>query len=97
MGAKNPGSTWPSDTVLNKSTSWAKFADDRDRIDFIYFRSGPAYVLKAYNITLAGSRRYYAYDQLVTDTTDPFILEDMEWPSDHKAVIADFQPSKGTM
>jgi endonuclease/exonuclease/phosphatase family metal-dependent hydrolase len=91
--AKNPGSTWPSETVLKKSTSWAKSADERDRIDYIYYRPGPAHVMDLKKIALGGSRSFYARNEIVTDTTDPFMFEDKGWPSDHKAVVAEFQLS----
>lgn len=91
----NPGSTWPSNTVLNESTSWAELSDERDRIDYIYYRSSPTLDLDAIDVSLVGSRGFYVYAQLVSDTgDDPFILEDKEWPSDHKAVLADFQISQ---
>jgi len=91
---KYPGTTWPSDMAVKESTSWAKLADERDRIDYIYYKSGFAQGLAASHVTLAGSRNFYVDDKLVTDTSDdPFVLGDKDWPSDHKAVIADFQLS----
>jgi len=83
------GATWPSDAAGKKSTSWAPKADERDRIDFIYYNKKH---LQASAAHLAGSKNYYVYNQL-TPTADqtPFLLTDIPWPSDHKGLIIDFK------
>lgn len=88
---RNPGTTWPSETLLGSSTSWATKADERDRIDYIYYRSGELTQLQAKNASLVGSANSYAHNKLVADRRDPFILQDLPWPTDHKVLVADLE------
>ncbi len=85
--ARNPGITWPSYATDKGSTSWTPKADERDRIDFIFFRGDRLEVVDA---ALVGPRESYAYN--VVDTTctshEKFLAADLPWPSDHKAVYA---------
>ncbi|MGB7343225.1 MAG: endonuclease/exonuclease/phosphatase family protein [Pirellulaceae bacterium] len=82
------GATWPSEAFGRESTSWAPQADERDRIDFVYFK-GPGITATSANIV--GSKKYFVRDRLTqTDTQDSFLLKDIQWPSDHKGVQVDF-------
>lgn len=36
--ATHIGATWPSEAFGRKSTSWATKVDERDRIDFVYYK-----------------------------------------------------------
>lgn len=86
----HPGHTWPSSAFGKGSTQWAPKADERDRIDFIYYRNNGTVSPRQARI-VGGSNQYYAYDALVADNTrTPFALNGMPWPSDHKAVLVDF-------
>ncbi|MFK8115338.1 MAG: endonuclease/exonuclease/phosphatase family protein [Rubripirellula sp.] len=82
------GATWPSEAFGRKSTSWAPKVDERDRIDFVYYKGRG---LKARRAVIVGSPRYYVYDRLEkTLTKDPFILTGVDWPSDHKGLLVEF-------
>lgn len=86
----HPGHTWPSSAFEKGSTQWAHKADERDRIDFIYYRNDGNVSPRQARI-VGGSNQYYAYSALTTDNTKtPFALDGMPWPSDHKAVLVDF-------
>lgn len=84
---KSPGFTWPSYADDKGSTSWAPLADERDRVDYIFFRGKN---IKIENVALVGNRKYYVYNQPDTANTgnETFLAEYLPWPSDHKAVFA---------
>ena len=82
------GATWPSEAFGRKSTSWAPRVDERDRIDFVYYKGDG---LTAHLAAIVGSPRYYVYDNLeTTRTEDPFIVTETDWPSDHKGLLVEF-------
>ena len=84
----HPGATWPSEAWRTDSTSWAPKADERDRVDMIYFTGN----IEPREAWIVGSPSYYVYDQLAAPETQvPFALTDLPWPSDHKAVMVDFE------
>lgn len=83
---KNPGFTWPSSFSKNESTSWTPKADERDRIDFIYYKGNGISVM---NSVIVGPKEYYVRNKLSTKGTenDTFLASELDWPSDHKAVF----------
>ena len=83
---KNPGFTWPSSYSKNESTSWTPKADERDRIDFIYYKGNRISVV---NSAIIGPKEYYVRNKLSTKGTenDIFLVPELAWPSDHKAVF----------
>lgn len=83
----NPGFTWPSFADKEKSTSWTPLADERDRVDFIFFKGSG---IKIKDVSIVGPKESYVYNKLVTLNTDKekFIASNLPWPSDHKAVYA---------
>lgn len=83
---KNPGFTWPSSYSKKESTSWTPKADERDRIDFIYYKGKGVSVVKS---AIIGPKEYYVKNKLSTKGTenDIFLVPDLAWPSDHKAVF----------
>ncbi len=85
----NPGFTWPSFTNEKKSTSWAPLADERDRIDYIFFKGNG---IKIEDVYIVGPKELYVYNKLEALNTDKekFMANDLPWPSDHKAVYAKF-------
>lgn len=87
---KNPGFTWPSPHSKEGSTSWAPKADERDRIDFIYYKGKGISVEKA---AIVGSKMYYVNNALTSKAAaeDVFLATETPWPSDHKAVFSSFQ------
>ena len=84
---KNPGITWPSFVAERGSTSWTPLADERDRIDFMLYKSED---IQTEYVSLVGPKASYVYNQADTSFTsnDNFLAEKLPWPSDHKAVYA---------
>lgn len=83
----HPGFTWPSYAHEKKSTSWAPLADERDRVDYIFFKSND---IKIKDVFIVGPKESYVYNKLEVLNTgkEKFIANDLPWPSDHKAVGA---------
>jgi len=83
----NPGFTWPSYAHEKESTSWTPLADERDRIDYIFFK-GNGIKIKA--VSIVGPKESYVYNKLETLNTDKekFEANHLPWPSDHKAIKA---------
>lgn len=81
----NPGFTWPSYTSVKKSTSWTPLADERDRIDYIFFKGSD---IKIKEVSIVGPKESFVYDKMKTLNTDKeiFMASHLPWPSDHKAV-----------
>lgn len=91
----HPGFTFPSDNVgvPTQKLSWAPEADERDRIDFIYFM--PDKKLKLKDMVVVGpSKSIIRGERAEENTKDRFIQPLGVWPTDHKAVLATFQLSK---
>lgn len=89
--AANPGFTWPSDNPLfpTSSLTWAPEADERDRIDYIF--ATPDERLSIDGATVVGPQSTIVRDQRVEDdSADVILTPDAVWPSDHKAVLANF-------
>lgn len=83
---KNPGITWPSFTHGKKSTSWTPKSDERDRIDFVFYKGEG---IRTTYASLVGSVESYAFDKLNKSFTknENFMSYSFQWPSDHKAVF----------
>lgn len=83
----HPGITWPSKVHGKDSTSWTPLSDERDRIDFIFYKGQG---IKTTSATMVGPKASYAYNELVTTFTseENFMADTLKWPSDHKAVMA---------
>ena len=87
----HPGFTFPSDNKDKKESSltWAPTADERERIDFIYFYPHKELQLKSSKIL--GPENSIIYGQRKKEISkDTFILPLEVWPTDHKAVISTF-------
>ena len=91
----HPGFTYPADNPLvdlNK-LAWSPEADDRDRIDFIFYK--PDVKLELKEVSIHGPNGSVARNKRIVETTqDPFILPLDVWPTDHKAVLAVFNLKK---
>lgn len=89
----HPGYTYPADCPGAKMSQllWAPKADERERIDFIFFR--PDKRLKLKDITIFGPKGSVQRGQRMVETSqDPFLLPSTEnWPTDHKGVLATFR------
>lgn len=87
----HPGFTWPSDNpaVATSQLTWAPEADERDRIDYVFYRPDDRLSLQA--ATVVGPRKSILRNQRVAETGDDPILEPLGgWPTDHKSVMATF-------
>lgn len=88
----HPGFTFPSDNSdmeVNKLT-WAPEADERDRIDFIYFK--PDKKLKLVDAAVVGPRSSIVRGKRTEEAgKDKFIQPAGTWPTDHKAVLVTFK------
>lgn len=88
----HPGFTFPSDNVGvgTDKLSWAPDADERDRIDFIYFI--PDKRLKLISSSVVGPSKSIIRGQRAEEEgKDTFILPASTWPTDHKAVLSTFR------
>ncbi|MDP4237844.1 MAG: endonuclease/exonuclease/phosphatase family protein [Bacteroidota bacterium] len=83
----NPGITWPAVATGVGSTSWAPLSDERDRIDYIFYKGTNVTASAA---SLVGPKGCYVKNVATTDGNgeDVFEASTMPWPSDHKAVTA---------
>jgi len=83
----NPGITWPAIATGKGSTSWAPLSDERDRIDYIFYKGTGVTATEA---SLVGPKGCYVKNVASTDGNgeDVFEASTLPWPSDHKAVTA---------
>ncbi|GIT78752.1 hypothetical protein LLS1_04210 [Leifsonia sp. LS1] len=89
---KNPGFTWPAGNpnVSVNSLTWAPKADERDRIDYVFY--APSSRLELASAAVVGPRATIVRSQRVDDDSDDVIVTpDAVWPSDHKAVLSRFR------
>lgn len=86
----NPGITWPAIATGVGSTSWAPLSDERDRIDYIFYKGSG---VKATAASLVGPKACYVKNVESTNGNgnDVFESSTLPWPSDHKAVTADIE------
>ena len=88
----HPGFTYPSynPAVPIEKITWAPQADDRDRIDYLYFKSNSR-KLKLKNIKIVGPEATIRHAQKQEkESEDDFLLPKNVWPSDHKGLLATF-------
>lgn len=87
-----PGFTFPADNkgVDVAALTWAAEADERERIDFIYYY--PTSQLSIRDAKIAGPSGSILRSQRVEEETkDLFIASDSTgWPTDHKGVLVTF-------
>ncbi len=87
-----PGFTFPADNknVSIDELTWAADADERERIDFIYYY--PNRKLKVKNMEIFGPSGSIVRSKRVEEKTkDVFVISDKSgWPTDHKGVLATF-------
>lgn len=89
---KCPGFTFPADnkSVIPENLSWAPEADERERIDFVYYY--PNKNLQIKNAQIVGPTGSIVRGQRIEEQTkDPIIPPvNNQWPSDHKGVLITF-------
>ncbi len=86
----NPGITYPSDvpSLPADRICWAPKADDRDRIDFIFFNDTG---IEPLDVSIVGPCTSMSRSERVEEqTSDSIITPCGIWPSDHKGVVAKF-------
>ncbi len=87
----HPGFTFPADNPAVKvnQLTWAPKADERDRIDYVFYY--PDSRLKIQAAKIVGPQGSVVRYQRVPETSeDIFDLPAGIWPTDHKAVLATF-------
>ena len=87
----HPGFTFPADNPLIpvERLTWTPDADERDRIDYIFYYPYPG--LELLDAAVFGPRGSISNSQRVTEATeDPFIEPLGVWPTDHKGLLARF-------
>jgi len=87
----HPGFTYPANnTAINiEKLAWSPEADDRDRIDFIYYY--PDSRIKLNNSKVFGPEGDISKNKRVLEKTHDIFLKPLAiWPTDHKAVISEF-------
>lgn len=84
----HPGFTWPAPAGAKMMTSWAVLADERDRIDFVYYRGVGVQPIQA---SLWGPSSTCVRGEIVPEQSqDTFAQSTDNWPSDHKGVLVLF-------
>ncbi|ETN95336.1 Endonuclease/Exonuclease/phosphatase family protein [Zhouia amylolytica] len=89
----HPGFTWEAynrDVEISEMI-WTPDADDRDRIDFIYYSENER--LNVEDVIVVGPSETIVKGQAIQDKTasDKFLEPTGKWPSDHKGVLATFK------
>ena len=89
---KNPGFTYPSankDKAI-KDLTWAPDSDERERIDFIFYKTPGKLSLKS--IKVVGPNTSINKSEVVVEETEDQFIEPLGvWPTDHKGVFAVFE------
>ena len=89
---KNPGYTYPADckdTDVSK-LSWAPEADERERIDYIFY--SPIDGLNLTKVMVHGpSGSILKNERTPNKSADTFLEPLGVWPTDHKGIIAEFE------
>ncbi|MCM1301430.1 MAG: endonuclease/exonuclease/phosphatase family protein [Alistipes senegalensis] len=87
----HPGFTYPSDNPAKppQKLTWAPDADERDRIDFIYYLPGGAFEPK--RVEIVGPSSSIVRSERIRETGGDTFVEPLGvWPTDHKGVLATF-------
>lgn len=88
----HPGFTFPSfnkDVDIGKLT-WAPLADERDRIDYVYYKTRKP--LKVSEVKIIGPAETVKNGKKQErDSQDQFLLPVAIWPTDHKALLVTFE------
>ncbi|MDR2765073.1 MAG: metallophosphoesterase [Tannerella sp.] len=90
--ARHPGFTWPAgnEAARLKDLFVTPDADERDRIDFIYYYPQPGVALES--IYIVGPAASVDHGKIVPEKTDEAFLQTLAvWPSDHKGNLATFR------
>ena len=86
-----PGFTFPADNPLIpvEKLTWAPKADERDRIDYVFYHPHPAVELK--DAVIFGPRGSIVNSKRMPEVSkDRFLLPLGVWPTDHKGLLVTF-------
>lgn len=88
----HPGFTFPSDNPSKpvEKLTWAPDADERDRIDFIYYIPSPEWVVGE-AIVVGPQSSIVRSERVPEETMDIFSVPAGTWPTDHKGVLIKFR------
>ncbi len=92
----HPGFTWPVAAMgidgKRKNTTWAPLADERDRIDFIFYQGEKIQAVEAILVgpSITVVRNEFVDESLILKDTF-FLDKDDFWPSDHRGVLTIFE------
>lgn len=92
-----PGITWPTYNKKAKldDLAWASEADERDRIDYVYYKSSKKNALKAIDAKIVGPAGTVVCGEGEDETpTDDLVRYEL-WPSDHRGVLVTFELNAG--
>lgn len=92
---KNPGYTYPADCkdAEVERLTWTPDADERERIDFIYYY--PQKGLKLMSANIYGPQGSIRNSQRVKENTEDVFIEPLGvWPTDHKGLLVCFSRKK---
>ncbi|RUQ96896.1 endonuclease/exonuclease/phosphatase family protein [Labedella endophytica] len=87
----HPGITWSIENPAFDplELTWTPEADERDRIDFVFF--GPDERIALQDSVIVGPQGTIVDGEVVgPDSEDPIVTPAGVWPSDHKAVLSTF-------
>ncbi|UMB61563.1 endonuclease/exonuclease/phosphatase family protein [Lutibacter sp. A80] len=87
----HPGFTYPAnnEAINIEKLAWSPDADDRDRIDFIYYYPDARIQLNTSKVF--GPKGDISKNKRVLEKTKDVFLEPLAiWPTDHKGVISEF-------
>ena len=92
---KYPGFTYPSDNLLKQvdQLTWTPKADERDRIDYVFYYPHPCIRLKS-AIIFGPSRCVVKKERVESTSKDRFIQPLGVWPTDHKGLLVTFKYKK---
>ena len=93
--ATHPAVTWPvHNRDARKETQWAAEADERDRIDFVYYRPDAKFAPKKAQImgpSAMISKSAIIEDQFVNKAEELIEPVGGVWPSDHRGLLITFE------
>lgn len=87
-----PGYTYPANTpgAQVDELSWAMEADERERIDYIFYHRDASLTLRGVSL-LAPRGDIIRGRRCDTVTADPLVEPLGVWPTDHKGLVAEFE------
>lgn len=88
----HPGFTFPADNkaIPVKKLTWAPAADERERIDYVFYYPHKGLTLK--DAVIFGPRGSICKNRRIQETSkDRFLTPQGVWPTDHKGLLVTFE------